>query len=343
MGELFDKLLKSDESIFLNPQFLDFDYQPKIVPCREGEQQEIASHIKPLLQRRNGTNMIIIGSPGVGKTVTLRHVLDELKEDYSSEVICLYINCWKKDTSFKVISDICIQLNYKWIHNKNFDDLVKSAAELINEKSAVIVLDEVDKLQDQNIIYTLLEDIFRRSLILITNEKDFLIKLDNRIRSRLQPKTLEFQPYKKDQIKQILKERIQYVFVPNTLQEEVLNPVIDEAFERKDMRIAMALLKQAGEYAEDKSSKKITIDHVKEAIGNLSEKTLEEGNEDLINIIKENNGKPQADIFKIYEEKEKKSYRTFQRKVKELKETKKINMKEEQGDLGKHTILEYLD
>ena len=82
MGELFDKLLKSDESIFLNPQFLDFDYQPKIVPCREGEQQEIASHIKPLLQRRNGTNMIIIGSPGVGKTVTLRHVLDELKEDW---------------------------------------------------------------------------------------------------------------------------------------------------------------------------------------------------------------------------------------------------------------------
>jgi len=26
MGELFDKVLKSDESLFLNSQFLDYDY-----------------------------------------------------------------------------------------------------------------------------------------------------------------------------------------------------------------------------------------------------------------------------------------------------------------------------
>src|SRR3989338_6218439 len=100
MGELFDKVLRSEESIFLNPQFLDYDYQPKLVPFREAQQSYIATCIKPLLQRRNGKNIIIYGKPGVGKTVSLRHVLNELKDDYSDEVHCLYVNCWKRDSSF---------------------------------------------------------------------------------------------------------------------------------------------------------------------------------------------------------------------------------------------------
>ena len=111
MSELFDKILKEEESLFLNPQFLDYDYQPKVVPCRESQQSHVAACIKPLLQRRTGKNLIVLGTPGVGKTVSLRHVLNELKEDYSNEIFCIYINCWKKDTSFKVISEICSQTN----------------------------------------------------------------------------------------------------------------------------------------------------------------------------------------------------------------------------------------
>ncbi|MBS3168564.1 AAA family ATPase [Candidatus Woesearchaeota archaeon] len=346
MGDLFKDILKEEESLFLNPQFLDYDYQPKLVPCREPQQQQIASCIKPLLQRRNGKNLTVLGTPGVGKTVSLKHILYELKEDYSNELFCIYLNCWKKDTSFKVITDICHQLNYKWTHNKNFEELAKAAAELINEKSAVIILDEVDKLQDDNIIYTLLEDIFKKTLILITNEQDFIIKLDNRIRSRLQPELLEFKPYTKEQVREILQQRVKYVFVPEVLEQEALNIIIDKTFESKDMRVGIFLLKQSGENAEEKSSKKITIKYAQDAINSLTELDINNNlnsEETLLPLIKENSGKPQSEIFKIYEEKERKSYRTFQRKLNELKKTNKIKTKEEQGDLGKHTILEYLD
>ena len=155
MSELFKDLLSSEESIFLNPQLLDFDYQPKLILYRESQQHQIASCIKPLLQRRNGTNLVIIGSPGIGKTVCLKHVLNELKEEYSNEIYCIYINCWKSNTPFKIAESICRQLDYKWTHNKNLDDLISEASSIINEKSAVFVLDEVDKLEDNYINYKL--------------------------------------------------------------------------------------------------------------------------------------------------------------------------------------------
>lgn len=343
MGELFDRVLSSDESLFLNPQFLDYDYQPKLVPFRESQQHHIATCIKPLLQRRTGRNIIIHGKPGVGKTVCLKHVLQELKDDYGNEVHTLFVNCWKKDTSFKTISEICQQVNYKWTHNKKFDELIKEAAKIINEKAAVIVLDEVDKLQDQGILYSLLEDLHRICLILITNDQNFTIKLDNRIRSRLIPDLLEFKPYNQEQIKEILKQRIEYAFVPDVFEKDSFELIVKKTYEVEDIRSGLFLLKQSGENAENKSSKKITIEHVSLAIKNLKSTNLDDNQDTLLDIIKENSGKPSTEIFKIYEEKEGKTIRTFQRKVKELKDKKKITTKEEQGDLGKQTTLNVED
>ena len=328
MGELFNKILSSDESIFLNPQFLDYDYQPKLVPFREIQQQQVATCIKPLLNRRNGKNIIIVGRPGIGKTVSLKHVLNELKEDYGDEVFCLYVNGWKRDTSFKIISEICQQVGYKWTHNKNFDELMQAAAEIINEKSIVIVLDEADKLQDHNIIYNILEDLHRRCIILITNDNNFITKIDNRIRSRLIPELIEFKPYNLQQTEEILKQRSEYAFVPNCLDKEAFDLVVKKTFEAGDLRLGLFLLKQSGELAENASSRKITKEFVEKAFNSSSGFDLEKENdlELLTKIIKENSNKNKNELFKMYEIKEGKSYRTFQRKINDLEKSGKIKI-----------------
>ena len=345
MGELFDKVLKSDESLFLNSQFLDYDYQPKLVPFRETQQQHIALCIKPLLQRRNGKNIVVFGKPGVGKTVSLKQVLNELKDDYGNDVYCFYVNCWKRDSYFKIISEICQQLNYKWTHNKNFDELMGAAAEIVNEKSAVIVLDEADKLQDQNIIYNILEEFHRRCIILITNENSFVAKLDNRIKSRLLADLLEFKPYNYYETEEILKQRVEYSFVPGTLEKNSFEHIVKKTFDMRDIRAGLFLLKQSGEIAENKSSKKITIDHVDIAINSLVDIDFEDNSDlsSIIDIIKLNPGKSKSEIFKIYEENGGKSYRTFQRKIKELESKGKIKVKEDINNFGRQEILEYLD
>ena len=118
MSSLFKDILKSDETLFKNEVALDFDYLPKLIPYREQEQRAMAACIKPLLEERNGKNLFIFGFPGIGKTAAARHVLMELEEE-TDDVIPIYINCWQKNTTFKILLDICDILGYKLTHNNS--------------------------------------------------------------------------------------------------------------------------------------------------------------------------------------------------------------------------------
>ena len=118
---LFDNMLKDHESLFRDTVPLDYDYMPKLILYRENKQQHIASCIQPLFQKRNGRNTLIHGPPGIGKTVATRHVLRELEEE-TDEIEPIYINCWQKNTSYKVIVELCEKLNYRFTHNKKTDE-----------------------------------------------------------------------------------------------------------------------------------------------------------------------------------------------------------------------------
>ena len=219
---LFKDMLKSGESIFLNPIALDYDYQPKLVPYREMQQKQIASCIKPLFSNMNGKNILIYGNPGVGKTVATKNVLNEL-EDETDEIVPIYINCWQKNTLYKISLFLCEELGYKLTHNKRTDELIEIASQLLNKKSVVFLFDEVDKLEDVDILYTIIEKIYRKTLILITNFKEWIENLDIRVKSRLTPEVISFPQYNKDQVKGILKQRLDYAFVENVWTEEALN------------------------------------------------------------------------------------------------------------------------
>lgn len=349
MAELFKDILSSEESLFLNPQFLDYDYMPKMIKYRENEQRYIAMAIKPLLQRRNGKNILVKGSPGIGKTIGVKNVLKELEDEFSNEIYCIYLNCWKKDTPFKIAIEMCEQLGYKWTHNKNYDELMKEACQILNEKSAVIVLDETDKLEDDSVIYTLLEDLFRKCLILITNNSEFLAMLDTRIKSRLTPDILEFKPYDRIETEGILKERLEFAFVPNSFDVNAFLKIVEKTFQLEDIRAGLFLMKESGEIAEAKSSRKIDIEHAENAINKLEDfkvrkiEAFENNDSELIEMIKSNSGKTITDFFEVYKTKENKSYRTLQRKLKDLEKAGVISLKEvNKGfETGRSTIIEY--
>ena len=95
--------LSSDESIFSNPDALDPDFVPKLLPHREDEQSEIIFSIKPLLQSRSGGQLLIKGRSGVGKTASVRKVLRELEETEEADDIGIaFVNCWTANTSYKI-------------------------------------------------------------------------------------------------------------------------------------------------------------------------------------------------------------------------------------------------
>ena len=115
---LFKDVLKESSTILKDPIPLDIDYVPKLVPYRENEQKYIATCIKPLFQKRNGKNVFITGSPGIGKTVAVKHILTELNQE-TDEIKTIYVNCWKSDSIYKIALDICEQIGFKFIHNRD--------------------------------------------------------------------------------------------------------------------------------------------------------------------------------------------------------------------------------
>ena len=342
---MFSSMLGSEESLFRDPIPLDYDYMPKLVPYREKQQQQIALCIKPLLAERNGRNILIHGAPGIGKTVATRHILKELGEE-TEQVVPIYINCWQKNTTFKIIMEICEQLDYKFTHNKKSDELFNILRDILNKKAAVIVLDEVDKMEDVDFIYMALEEIYRKSLILITNHKEWLLDLDSRIKSRLTAELLEFMPYSKEETSGILQERLKYAFVPDVWENNAFEKAAAKSYELRDIRTGLYLLKEAGNAAEDKASRKINMDHVEAAIKKFDEfyikkkDSLEDESKFILQLVKKNSGKKIGDLFKEYvKEGGAGGYKTFQRKISSLAENKYISVKKIGGGTGGNTTI----
>src|SRR3990167_8075614 len=129
---LFKDMLKSGESLFRDTVMLDYDFQPKIVPFRETEQSRFAVAIKPLLQGHSGRNLFVYGAPGIGKTTACKHVLRELEES-TDQVVPLYINCWKENTTYKIFYKLCEDLGYKFIMQKKTSELFTLIKQKLNK------------------------------------------------------------------------------------------------------------------------------------------------------------------------------------------------------------------
>lgn len=345
---LFKDMLGNEESLFKNSVALDFDYQPKLIPYREKEQFKIAGCIKPLFAKRNGKNVFIVGRPGVGKTVACKHVIAELEEQ-TDEIIPIYINCWKKNTTYKIVLELCSILGYKFVHNKKSDELLDEVKGIINKKSTVFVFDEVDKIEDYNFLYALLEDIYRKTIILITNHKSWMIDLDQRIKSRLTPEVIEFSPYNYNETKGILEQRKELAFVAGVWGEEPFAEVVKRTAELKDIRSGLYIMKEAGNAAEDESLREISLKHVDVAHKKLKEYSikssdLEEDTKFIMDIIKKNTGKKIGELFIIYQkEGGKGTYKTFQRKIKKLEDDSIVSVKKTAGGAeGNTSIISYL-
>ncbi|NTV22904.1 MAG: AAA family ATPase [Nanoarchaeota archaeon] len=345
---LFDSMLKSSESLFQDPVALDFDFLPKVIPYREKEQRYIATCIKPLMSQRTGKNILIHGTPGIGKTAAVRHLFKEL-EDETDEIIPIYLNCWQKNTSFKLIIEICEKLDYKFTHNKKTEELFEIVKQMLNRKSVVFCFDEVDKLEDLDILYMILEQIYRKTIILITNYKEWAVTLDERIRSRLALELLEFRSYNAAEIKGIMEGRIKYAFVPEVWQEDALDLAVKKTADLRDVRLGLSLLREAGNLAEDRASKKIEVKDIQAAIDKLSDvkikspEALKEDEQHILELIKDNSGKKIGDLFTVYKEKGGEGvYKTFQRKIDFLSRNKFISTKKQTGGPdGTTTIVKY--
>lgn len=262
-----------ESNIFKDISVLDPNYLPKLLPYRENQQKYIAECIKPLFEGINGTNLFISGHPGIGKTACIKYIFRDLREE-TGDIIPIYVNCWKKDTTHKIALHISNEISLKTIE-KTSGQLLEEISKVFNKlKGVVLCFDEVDKVQDLDFLYYFLEEINRKCVFLITNNKEWIAKLDARIKSRLMLRFIDFQPYNLEETKGILKERMKYAFF-DVFEENAFDKIAEKTFISKDIRTGLFLLRESGRLAESINSSKIKPDHVNKILEQTQIKTPE--------------------------------------------------------------------
>ncbi len=142
------------------------------------------------------------------------------------------------------------------------------------ERVAVIMLDEVDKLVEKSgddTLYNLSRmnselDNSRISIIGISNDLKFTDFLDPRVKSSLGEEEIVFPPYDANQLRDILQYRADVAFKNSALTDDVI-PLCAAfaAQEHGDARRALDLLRTAGELAERSQTNTVEEDHVRQA------------------------------------------------------------------------------
>ncbi len=275
---VFDSLSKfSQSSIFKDEKYLHPDYVPTEILHRETEIKDIASSINRIVQGSNCENLMIIGPPGTGKTVSLRYLLDQLRE-YTQRVRGVYVNCWEYSTRFSILCRIAEDLGmFVPRRGVSVDEIMRTIGEgyLKNGLNGlIVVLDEFDRLfasfrEESQVLYNLTRTTeiqgMNITVVTISNRRDILAYLDERIRSSFYPRVIEFKPYDSIALKDILKERARYAFYPNVLDEHVIPLCAGIGVKRGgDARVAIRTLWLAGRNAERKGKSKVTVEDVQE-------------------------------------------------------------------------------
>lgn len=331
MSDPIDDLLdaaESGKSIIKNRDILHFTYIPEIILHRKSEQEQVTQSLLPILKKSRPSNLLVYGKPGTGKTLVVKKVLSKIQERVEKSnfpIKLVYSNSKEETTLYGLLVSLGRQLGLKEKELPTtglaISEVFKRLLNKIDEEklNAVFVIDEIDYLTQlvaktgKDILYQLTranERLNQGSLTLvgISNDLTFKEKLDPRVISSLGEEEIVFTNYNVEQIKKILKERINESFVENSVEEPALNLIAALAGgEHGDARRAIDLLRVAGELAERQQSDKVTIEHVREASKKMEENKEEKSlksfplHEKLILIaIMKANGSSTGEIYSSY-------------------------------------------
>ena len=274
MANIFRELSR-EQGLFRDEKVFLPDYLPDELLHREKEIKEIAFALKNAGEGKRPENIVLIGPSGTGKTSCAKFVSKQLAE-YARGALPIYVNCWEKPTRYGILNHIITSLG-EMMPRRGYavDEISDKMVEVIRREKRIpiIILDEFDRLfatdsDEQKILYDLgrANENFSLSIgiIAITNHKDVLIKLEPRVRSSLVQRSLEFQKYTPQQLKDILNERAKNGFVSGVLDSEVVPLCAAIAGKNNgDCRLAINTLWLAGKEAEREGAKKVLISHVK--------------------------------------------------------------------------------
>lgn len=281
-----DDIWASKDSIFARKELLDIDHIPdedRIIG-RDEEIEDVASSIHPAVSGKPPRNTLIYGKTGTGKSLVAKHVTQSAQQyaqKNDTKMGRVYIDCTQSTTETRVVVNLARALNDPEatdisipVTGLSTDVYYHRLWNILDElyDVVVIILDEIDKLQDHEILMQLSRageagkvKNCKVGIIAISNKISFKDNLDERILSSLQDREFIFPPYDANQLRSIMRNRAD-AFREDVLTGDVIP--LSAAFaaqEHGDARKALDILRNAGELAKDEGAEQVRDDHVRDA------------------------------------------------------------------------------
>jgi len=273
---------EDDSKILQNSKVLSPNYVPSHLIGRKKEILELARIFKPIDSKGYPSNALVLGYPGSGKTVVTKFLLQKLMERLENKHIMdhilkwVYISCKVQHTENSLLFEIIKQVNPETkIPKKGFSlDYYYSALwDAIRDinVSLVIVLDEIDYLKKDDLLYNLsragesqfIDEGHFISTIGISNDLHYGENLDPRVKSSMNFKDFVFSLYDAEQIKMILDDRVQLAFYDGAIDNEAIGLCAAiSAKDHGDARKAIELLRAAAIYAEENGFPQVLSEHI---------------------------------------------------------------------------------
>ena len=302
MADTSESDIFPEPTIFANKDLLDISHLPSEdqIIGRDEQIGKLGQALAPALYGNSPNNVLVYGKTGTGKSLCSKFIARQLvtRAEESDEQISAgfaYVNCLQFSTETQAVrrtardlldsvDDPEVSIPSKGISVSAYYNRLWT---LLDEHydAAIVILDEVDKLDDDNILTQFsraseagsIEDA-KLGIIGISNKIGYKDSLSERIKSSLCERELIFPVYDADQLQSILQSRSS-AFKNGVLNDDVIPLVAAVAAkEHGDARKAIDVLRFAGEIAQENDDDEVRIEHVYDA-------DREEGKERIRELI----------------------------------------------------------
>ncbi|KAF3000120.1 Origin recognition complex, subunit 1 [Curvularia kusanoi] len=236
---------------------------PAALPCREEEFSTVYSHLEAAITDGSGSCIYISGTPGTGKTATVREVVSQLHASVQAEelddFIFVEINGMKVTDPHQSYSLLWQALRGDRVSPSHALELLERefSAPSPRRVPCVVLMDELDQLvtKNQSVMYNFFNwPQLRHSRLIVlavANTMDLPERtLSNKISSRLGLTRITFPGYTHDQLMQIIQSRLEGVPGNIVLSDAVQFAARKVAAVSGDARRALDICRRAVEIAE---------------------------------------------------------------------------------------------
>jgi cell division control protein 6 len=281
--------VKPYQSVFRDETKLDINYVPYKLPHRDRELRLLNEFFSFALQSpdKMAQRVMITGDVGTGKTVLSQRFGADITREASKRGINLryvHVNCREYRGSLFLILQHAVSVFHPNFPRRGYsaEELLRILVQMFDEENVYVILtlDEFGSLVEKEgseAVYKLtrLQETRqnkpqRLSLICVLRNLKEIERLDASTRSTLQTNIVSLEKYSRQQLIDILNDRVSLAFKLSTVTEDTVSLTAELAFsENGNARFGIELLWRAGKYADADELGTVLPECVRKAVSSI--------------------------------------------------------------------------